>query len=205
MTLAQSKPTSRLPDQRSIRILASARALTEEGGFSAVKLRDVAHSSGVALGTLYKRFRSKEELILAVVSQELSGFRSEIADSSITGLRSERLLKAFMLTTDFLLERPNLARALVRSVHTANDELANSLLSVNTTIGEIVRSGLVSTEQRPLTAWELETVQVLQGFWFSLMVGWAIGVQTRTDIKNNLSRTIYLLDHGLDTAMAQVE
>ena len=33
--------------------------LAEEGGFEAVRLRDLASHADVALGTLYKRFRSK--------------------------------------------------------------------------------------------------------------------------------------------------
>ncbi|EDM74579.1 putative tetR-family regulatory protein [Plesiocystis pacifica SIR-1] len=211
MTLAQPEPapppTPPLPDERSVRILAAALALTEEGGFPAVKLRDVAQSSGVALGTLYKRFRSKEELMLAVVNQELNEFQSKVAGTNITGSRSERLLTAFMSMTDFLLERPNLGRALVRSVHTADGELAESLICVNATVADIIGIGLVGAEPRSPTAWELEAVGVLQGYWFSLMVGWAIGVQSRGGIEDNLRKTIHLLDHGLHglAAMAQAE
>ena len=54
--------------RRIRRIVDAAVALAEQGGFDAVRLRDVAEASGVALGTLYKYFRSKEEILLFAVN-----------------------------------------------------------------------------------------------------------------------------------------
>src|SRR5262245_25646057 len=58
---------SRAVDDRTRRIVDTAIELAEKGGFEAVRLRDVAAQAGVALGTLYRRFRSKEELLLAAL------------------------------------------------------------------------------------------------------------------------------------------
>jgi AcrR family transcriptional regulator len=46
------------------RIVDAAVELAESGGFEAVRLRDVAERSDVALGTLYEYFRSKEDILL---------------------------------------------------------------------------------------------------------------------------------------------
>ena len=54
-------------------------ALAEEGGFDGVRLRDVAEASGVALGPLYKYFRSKEDLLLCAVNEETVGEILDIA------------------------------------------------------------------------------------------------------------------------------
>ena len=40
-------------EDREARIIATAVALAEQGGFEAVRLRDVAAHAGVALGTNY--------------------------------------------------------------------------------------------------------------------------------------------------------
>ena len=48
--------------RRMRRIVDAAVELAEQGGFEAVRLRDVAERSDVALGTLYKYFRSKEDI-----------------------------------------------------------------------------------------------------------------------------------------------
>ena len=48
-------------EERARRILDAAIELAEQGGFEAVRLRDVAAQANVALGTLYRRFRSKRK------------------------------------------------------------------------------------------------------------------------------------------------
>ena len=65
-------------EERSRRIVDSAVELAEQGGFEAVRLRDVASRAGVALGTLYRRFRSKEDLLLAALHQELGDLRERV-------------------------------------------------------------------------------------------------------------------------------
>ena len=57
-------------EERARRIVDSAVELAEEGGFEGVRLRDVASHAGVALGTLYRRFRSKEDLLIAALERE---------------------------------------------------------------------------------------------------------------------------------------
>ena len=44
---------------------------TMQGGFEAVRLRDVASASGVALGTVYRNFSSKEDLLVGALSREM--------------------------------------------------------------------------------------------------------------------------------------
>ncbi len=52
------------------RIFDVAIELAEEGGYDNVRQRDVAARAGVALGTLYKRFRSKEDILSAALERE---------------------------------------------------------------------------------------------------------------------------------------
>ncbi|MFT4975736.1 MAG: AcrR family transcriptional regulator [Myxococcota bacterium] len=59
-------------DERSTRIVETAVYLAEEGGYEAVRLREVATRAQVALGTLYKRFRSKEDMLIAALGLEFS-------------------------------------------------------------------------------------------------------------------------------------
>ena len=42
-------------EERARRIIETTIELAEQGGFEAVRLRDVAAHAGVALGTLYRR------------------------------------------------------------------------------------------------------------------------------------------------------
>src|ERR1700681_88397 len=48
---------------RRKRIVAVAMDLASRGGYEAVQMRDVAARAGVALGTLYRYFSSKDQLL----------------------------------------------------------------------------------------------------------------------------------------------
>jgi len=52
---------------RRARVIESVIALIGEVGADAVQMRDVAHRSGVALGTVYRYFHSKEHLLAAAL------------------------------------------------------------------------------------------------------------------------------------------
>lgn len=53
-------------------ILKKARALLAENGASKLNMRALAESAGVAAGTLYNYFPSKEDLILEVVREDFA-------------------------------------------------------------------------------------------------------------------------------------
>ena len=72
-------------EEKARRIVESAVELAEKGGFEAVRLREVASHAGVALGTLYRRFRSKEDLLLAAERPGRLSARN-VLPARITGL-----------------------------------------------------------------------------------------------------------------------
>ena len=74
-----SPPVSDLPkrgrtrrkDARPAEIIGAAMALWSERGFAATRLEDVASAAGVAKGTIYLYFRSKEALFEAALRDRL--------------------------------------------------------------------------------------------------------------------------------------
>lgn len=87
------KVAARLADTRRS-ILDAARALVAEGGFAAVQMTEVAKKAGVATGTLYRYFSSKEALCREVfreVSVREMDMLATIASSDDAA--SERLVK----------------------------------------------------------------------------------------------------------------
>lgn len=72
----------RLADNR-MRILAAARALVAEGGWSEAQISNVASAADVATGSVYRHFPSKADLfveVLSVVSQREVDVLQAIAD-----------------------------------------------------------------------------------------------------------------------------
>ena len=55
------------------RLLASARELIEEGGYGSASVAAIAERAGVAAGTLYRHFPSKEDLFVEVFRSVCAG------------------------------------------------------------------------------------------------------------------------------------
>ncbi|WP_017546396.1 TetR family transcriptional regulator [Nocardiopsis prasina] len=108
---------TRSQTQRRRRIVQTAAALAVRGGVEAMQMRSVAERAGVALGTLYRYFPSKMDLVVAVVTEELDLLeggivrRPPIADSP-----SGRAVDVLLRATRGLMREPELADALVRSL-----------------------------------------------------------------------------------------
>ena len=87
----------RRKESRPDEILVAALACFAEKGFQATLLDDVAARAGIAKGTLYRYFDSKEELFRAVVRAhfigEIAAAEREIARSKAT---AAELLRAFI-------------------------------------------------------------------------------------------------------------
>ncbi len=99
------------------RLLRAARAVIEEGGYTAATVAAIADRAGVASGTLYRHFSSKEELFVelfrAVCDREVQAMR-EAAEAMPGGSthvdRLETVLATFAARA---LRRPRLAWALI--------------------------------------------------------------------------------------------
>ena len=69
---ADALPRRRRKDARPQELLAAALTLFVEKGFAATRAEEVAQLAGVSKGTLYLYYPSKEELLKAVISHNLS-------------------------------------------------------------------------------------------------------------------------------------
>ena len=64
---------------RRQRLLDAAVSLATEGGYDAVQMRDVAARAEVALGTLYRHYSSKDQLLLAALADQANTLRTRLA------------------------------------------------------------------------------------------------------------------------------
>ncbi len=164
-------------EERARRIVETAVELAEEGGFEAVRLRDVAANAGVALGTLYRRFRSKEDLLVAALAQELDDLEARLASRPPAGSRPiDRIVAFFQITTRALCRRPNLTRAMLRALTSGDPELAQKVSSFHGRLERLVVLGLRGrSDGREPSTEELRIASVLSQVWFASLVGWAGG------------------------------
>jgi AcrR family transcriptional regulator len=99
------------------RLLAAARALIEEDGYRAATVAAIADRAGVAAGTLYRHFVSKEELFVelfrAVCDREVEAMREAAASMPDDASHVDRLETVLATFAARALRRPRLAWALI--------------------------------------------------------------------------------------------
>lgn len=97
------------------RLLTAARDLIEEGGYAAASVLAITTRAGLAAGTLYRHFGSKEELFVevfrSVCDRELNAMQAAGREPGLTPTaRLENVLLTFARRA---LRRPRLAWALL--------------------------------------------------------------------------------------------
>ncbi|HET8993082.1 MULTISPECIES: TetR family transcriptional regulator [unclassified Rhodococcus (in: high G+C Gram-positive bacteria)] len=70
------------PDRTGERLLATVVELLENDGYDAVQLREVARRARISLTTIYKRYATREELILAAIEHWMKSNYAELATQS---------------------------------------------------------------------------------------------------------------------------
>lgn len=73
--------TAALKDQRRDAILAAARALFCKEPFESIAMTELAAAAGLAKGTLYLYFRTKEEIFLALLARGYSSWFAAFAET----------------------------------------------------------------------------------------------------------------------------
>lgn len=188
------------------RILDVAIDLAEEGGFDNVRQRDVAEQAGVALGTLYKRFRSKEEILSAALERETQMLERKMESKPAAGsCEAARLESFFKVTTRALVRKPNYARAVLRAMASGEPEIAGNVASYHDRMhGLIIAAyrgvGLLdfsepgcaqpSKKERALS-------EYLQQIWFASLVGWSGGLHGPAEILRMVREAAELLMAGM--------
>src|SRR4249920_4236691 len=72
---------------RRRRVIDATLELAAGGGFDAVQMRDVATEAGVALGTVYRYFSSKERLLLEANVGQVEALGAGLLNRPPTGAR----------------------------------------------------------------------------------------------------------------------
>ena len=96
----------RTSDKRG-RLIKAGRRLIHHKGYGATSLSDIADASGVPLGNVYYYFRTKDDLLDAIVHEQVDEFRARVARFETEATPKARVL-AFL---DSVIEsRTSIAR-----------------------------------------------------------------------------------------------
>lgn len=201
-----STPTEK---ERSMfeRIFDVAIALAEEGGYDNVRQRDVAARAGVALGTLYKRFRSKEDILSAALARETERLERKLEKGPVKGDTAEdRLVAFYSLLTRALVRRPHFARAVLRAMASGQPEVARHVVAYQGRMNGLIIAALRGVGSlsygdaaaAPPTEREQTLALLLQQNWFASLIGWSAGLHNQADILEHVRTAARLYLKAMD-------
>ncbi len=103
-----ARPT--VPEKLKKRLYPVVLDFFAENDFHQVNIRKISQASGLSTGTIYKYFRSKEELILDILEEKIEALKS-LTRLHLQGLEStrEKFRKAFWVLMDYYDHHPGLA------------------------------------------------------------------------------------------------
>lgn len=182
-TLARSQAARRR------RVIDAALARASDGGFENVQMRDVATDAGVALGTVYRYFASKERLLLEAMAEQQEDLRGYLLAHPAPGATpAERVINVLGRANTSLRKHPDITAAMVRAFGASNEENRDLVVRVSDIMGSIITSAIGSN-----TARDRRVARILVQVWMSSLIGWVGGVDPAERVDDDVATAAHLL------------
>lgn len=178
-------------------------ALAEAGGYDNVRQREVAERAGIALGTLYKSFRSKEDILVAALEREAQVIEAKLAKHPPKGrTAAARVGALFSTLTATLMARQNFARAVIRAMASGEPEVAGNIASYygrmsGLVIAALRGKGVLDDGDGAPTEVETTVASLMLQIWFASLVGWSARLTDEEGVASRVEEAAHILLRGL--------
>lgn len=217
-------PLTERQEARRRSILDATTRLACRGGFDAVQMREVAETSGVALGTLYRYFPSKIHLLVATMEDQLGQLHEALRQRPPAATApSERVADTLLRAFRTLQREPQLADAMVRALIFADRSVSAEVATVSRLTTTIILdamgtgpggtgtgdAGVDRTEgsggtsagdtatgagDAGVDAALLSAVRVIEHTWHAALVAWLSGRSPVDQVTEDIRTATRLLD-----------
>lgn len=158
---------------RRQRVLLAAMDLAESGGYDAVQMREVATEAGVALGTIYRYFSSKDHLLAAALVEWALDLERRVSARPPRGdTTADRMVDILSRATRAMERRPELAAALITALSRPDPAVAQCQEEVGLVMARIQEKAFPEGFDPEVRD---RTIRTLGHVWFSALVGWVNG------------------------------
>ncbi len=183
-------------EARRRRILQATTRLATRGGFDAVQMREVAESSGVALGTLYRYFPSKIHLLVATMQDQLQQLHETLRKRPLTDEDpAARVAQTLMRAFRAMQREPHLADAMVRALTFADRSVSSEVDTVSRLTTAIILDAMgPAGASGPPTPEQLSAVRVIEHTWHSALTTWLSGRASIAQVKIDIETVCRLID-----------
>jgi len=175
---------------RRNRIIDAALVLSRRRAFDQIQMKDVAEASGVALGTMYQYFSSKDHLFA-----EALVYWGEMLPSNVRGrpLRSDdpaqRLTEVLHRAVRAFQQQPNLAKLVTALAVSADPFAVEAIARLDRSTGRAFRDALVGLDDSTAESMVRIVDQVMAG----VLRLWSAGRMPIAEVYGSLDEMVGLL------------
>lgn len=195
MTAAPLSPAVLNAGQQARRqsVIDAALTLLERRDYERIQVKDVADEAGVALGTLYHYFSSKEHLFAEVLVQWAGTLRTSLTRHPLWGNSpQQRLTEVLHRSVRAFQRQPQLAR-LVAALELSTDPFATEILErLDQTTTSVYLELLDGTDPGR----SRRVVRTVDAVFDSLLRSWSAGRLPIVDLYDYLSDAVELIFGG---------
>jgi AcrR family transcriptional regulator len=176
--------------ERRRRLIEAAVGLAEEGGYDAVQMRDVAARAEVALGTLYRHYSSKDQLLLAAMAAQADTLRCRLDQRPPRGdSPAERVAEGLRRACTALEHQPSVTSAMVTAMSSTDGDAAPLKHAVQDSLHRMIAGAIGDAHDADVDA----IVDVLGQVWFATLAFWVGGMSKPGTMGDDLERAAHLL------------
>ncbi len=158
---------------RRDRVLRAALELGASGGYDAVQMRDVATSAGVALGTIYRYFSSKDHLLAAALVAWVDDLERRVTQRPPRGATpAERVVNIIRRATRAMESEPKLSEAVLAAILSPDAANTGCQEEVAASMGRIMGRAFDDDGDALPALDQAQVTKVLGHVWFSALIGW---------------------------------
>jgi TetR/AcrR family transcriptional regulator, cholesterol catabolism regulator len=190
-----SKPAPSAREQKQAerrgRVIEAAMVLARDGGYDAVHMRDVSAKADVAMGTIYRYFSSKDELLAASLVTWIKILRNRLSERPVRGdTPAERLADTLVAATKVSDRAMPLMTALITAMSSTDPAVMVHRGEVNRLMGEIITRGMSDVPPEV----DVDGVRrVVWHVWSSSINHWVSGMSPNGSVGDELRNAAYLL------------
>jgi len=175
---------------RRKRIIAAAMDLASRGGYEAVQMRDVAARADVALGTLYRYFSSKDQLLAQTWADWSHEIEAHMSRHPLRGENSAARIMDFIRRATRALERePKLASALLKSLLVTDPSAEEPRAEMIAVMARVVDQEL----RAMVSADRIGIRDILGQVWYANLLLWMNDRMPPAQVYGNVTTTCRLL------------
>ena len=175
---------------RRDRIIDAALLLSRRRAFDQVQMKDVAETSGVALGTIYQYFSSKDHLFAEVLVHWGDLLPDNVRRRPLDGHDpAQRLTEVLHRAVRAFQHQPNLAK-LVTALAVSSDPFAvEAIAKLDRTTGAVFRDALVGLDDRTAES----MVRIIDHVLAGALRLWSAGRISIDEVYRSLDEMVALL------------